>query len=245
LDSINLIPQNVPVTDARRLGVLLGKALVRLGLAASGRRESAAEGEAVLRELVQRQPQNPEMHFHLGVALADKGAVEGAIACYRKAIAADPKDAADRLSLADLAQQPYKRQYALAARLYADAFADKKARPELLALHRYNAACASALAAAGKGEGAAKADDEERTRWRQQALDWLRIDLTRWAKAPVKADARTRVAVRQQMRHWQADADLASVRDKAALAKLPEDERTRWQKLWTDVAALRAKAEGK
>jgi tetratricopeptide (TPR) repeat protein len=158
---------------------------------------------------------------------------------------AEPKDAAERLNLAGLAQQPYKRQYALAARLHADAFADKKARPELLALHCYNAGCASALAAAGKGEGAASADAKERARWPGQALDWLRLDLARWSKALDKADGRAKAAVRQQMRHWQADADLASVRDKAALAKLPEDERRKWQKLWADVAGLRAKAEGK
>jgi hypothetical protein len=51
--------------------------------------------------------------------------------------------------------------------------------------------------------------------------------------------------VRQRLAHWQGDADLASVRKKGALAKLPEEERKRWQKLWADVAALLARAEGK
>jgi hypothetical protein len=40
------------------------------------------------------------------------------------------------------------------------------------------------------------------------------------------------------MRHWQTDDDLASVRTRDALAKLPEDERKQWQGLWSDVDAL-------
>jgi hypothetical protein len=42
----------------------------------------------------------------------------------------------------------------------------------------------------------------------------------------------------QNLTGWQADLPLASVRDPAALAKLPPDEQKAWQKLWTEVAAL-------
>ena len=38
--------------------------------------------------------------------------------------------------------------------------------------------------------------------------------------------------------HWRADPDLASVRDPAALAKLPDAESEQWQRLWADVAAM-------
>jgi hypothetical protein len=34
------------------------------------------------------------------------------------------------------------------------------------------------------------------------------------------------------------DPDLASVRDAAAVAKLPEERRKQWNKLWADVAAV-------
>jgi len=47
------------------------------------------------------------------------------------------------------------------------------------------------------------------------------------------------------MRHWQTDADLAGVRDKEALAKLPAEERQRWQQLWADVAALLRRSAAK
>jgi hypothetical protein len=49
--------------------------------------------------------------------------------------------------------------------------------------------------------------------------------------------------VRKALRHWQRDTDLAGLRDPAALANLPDAERTDWQKLWADVAALLRKAE--
>ena len=54
-----------------------------------------------------------------------------------------------------------------------------------------------------------------------------------------------RTAVQQALRHWQQDADLAGIRDAAALAKLPADEQKAFSKLWADVAAVLKKAEGK
>jgi hypothetical protein len=47
------------------------------------------------------------------------------------------------------------------------------------------------------------------------------------------------------LQYWQRDSALAGVREKAALAKLPEDERKKWQKLWADVADLLRRAESK
>jgi hypothetical protein len=43
------------------------------------------------------------------------------------------------------------------------------------------------------------------------------------------------------MQTWQKAAELASVRDDAALAKLPRAERDMWRKLWNDVAELLGK----
>ena len=51
--------------------------------------------------------------------------------------------------------------------------------------------------------------------------------------------------VRQQMQHWQQDADFVGVRGPDALAKLPEAERQAWQTLWTEVAQTFAKSGGK
>jgi hypothetical protein len=49
----------------------------------------------------------------------------------------------------------------------------------------------------------------------------------------------------QKVQQWQRDPDLASVREAAALAKLPAEEREAWQKLWADVDAVMAKARAK
>ena len=47
------------------------------------------------------------------------------------------------------------------------------------------------------------------------------------------------------MQHWQQDADLAGIRDAAALAKFPEAERKEWQAFWNDVHGLLERAQGK
>jgi tetratricopeptide (TPR) repeat protein len=150
---------------------------------------------------------------------------------------AQPEDAGERLDLAWVALRPSNGQYAAAARFYAEAFAAKEAPANLLAQHRYNAACASALAAAGKGAGAANLTDQERAGQRGQALDWLKADVTAWGKLAA-GPAEQRLRVRQTLTRWRADPALSSVRDKDALAKLPEDERAKWQELWGEVDGL-------
>ena len=59
-----------------------------------------------------------------------------------------------------------------------------------------------------------------------------------YAKAAERKEPAAKRAARQRLAHWQEDADLASVRDRAPLDRLPEDERKEWRQLWDDVAAL-------
>jgi hypothetical protein len=153
-----------------------------------------------------------------------------------------PADAAECLAFALLCQR-YKRRYDGSARFYAEAFA---ARPDLAgdlpAGHCYNAACAAALAASGQGEDAAFLDGRGRARWRREALTWLRADLALWAKRLEDGKPADRSLVQKTLRHWRADANLASLRDKDALAKLPEGERQACVRLWADVDALLKRA---
>jgi tetratricopeptide (TPR) repeat protein/serine/threonine protein kinase len=152
-----------------------------------------------------------------------------------------PADAGEQRDLAWLCNT--RRLYAAAARFYAAAFA---ARPELATnlgtQERYSAACAAALAAAGRGHDAEKLDDGERARLRRQALDWLTADLAAWAKL-VEDSAPDRPRARHHLRHWQADDDLASLRDGAALAGVPPEEQQACLKLWKEVGALLRQAE--
>jgi serine/threonine-protein kinase len=155
-----------------------------------------------------------------------------------------PASNAERLGLAEWCK--IRKLHHTATSLYAAAFAeDPKLADDLGAGHRYDAACYAALAAAGQGEDAAKLDDKERTRLRQQALDWLRADLALRTKQLDSGQSADRTAAQQALRHWQQDRDLAGLRDAAALAKRPAEERTACEKLWADVAALLTKAEEK
>jgi serine/threonine-protein kinase len=153
---------------------------------------------------------------------------------------ADPAGAAESLELTSLCQRTCKRLHATAARLAADAFA---AQPKLAAnlnsQTRYAAACSAALAAAGQAEDAKLLPDKVIHSLRRRALRWLRADLALYAQLAKRDNPMTKAAVRQRMEHWQQDPDLASVRDEAALARLPDDERADWRRLWDDVEALR------
>jgi tetratricopeptide (TPR) repeat protein len=158
---------------------------------------------------------------------------------------AQPADAAERLALAELCVT-YKKLHAASARWFAEAFAAQPAlADDLSSGNRYNAACAAALAGCGQGKDADGLDEKKRAALRHQARDWLRADLAAWNRLLDQDADKARPVVVQQMCHWQVDADFAGVRGEAALAKLPEQERPGWQKLWTDVADTLARAEGK
>jgi tetratricopeptide (TPR) repeat protein len=155
-----------------------------------------------------------------------------------------PKDAAERLAFAWLCQLD-RKEYAAAARFYAEAFAaEPKLAQNLEVSHRYNAACAAALAGCGQGQDAAALDAKERARLRRQALAWLRADLAAWGRLLEKGADKVRSAAVGVLQHWLVDPDFAGVRGREALAKLPEAERQLWQELWSQVGKTLARAQG-
>jgi serine/threonine protein kinase/tetratricopeptide (TPR) repeat protein len=157
-----------------------------------------------------------------------------------------PKDTEELLAFAQICQAPYRQQYAAAVRLYSAAFAaEPKLAEEPRIMHRYNAACAAALAGCGQGKDADKLDAKKRAGLRRQALDWLRADLEAWTRLLDQHQDMIRPLIVQQMRHWQADTDFAGVRGPEALAKLPEAERQSWQKLWDDIANTLSRVQAK
>jgi tetratricopeptide (TPR) repeat protein len=156
--------------------------------------------------------------------------------------AAQTADADEQLALAGLCQS-CKKYYAAAARFYAAAFMTEPELASNLQLpHRYNAACAAALAGCGQGEDAGGLSEIERARLRQQALQWLRADLAAYGQLVEKGQAPARATVCERLEHWQQDNDFAGVRGPQSLAKLPENEPRQWQELWADVKELRQKA---
>ena len=115
---------------------------------------------------------------------------------------------------------------------------DPKLADDRRTRHRYNAACAAALAAAGMGTDDPKPDDAAQAKLRGQALGWLKAELAVWSKILDSGDPKARAAVAPTLRHWQQDPDLAGVRDEAALARLPAAERADWSALWDAVDRL-------
>jgi tetratricopeptide (TPR) repeat protein len=213
----------------------LGRALLERGFFAEARTATRRSLELLpesdpLRQLASQQLQRCERLLALDEKLS--AVLDGQT---------EPADAAERLTLAQLCQR-YKRLYAAAARFYAGAFAaDPKLADDLRQQHRYSAARSAALAA-GQSEGGRNLPDKVQLRLRRQALQWLRADLALYAKQMEHSEPAVKQAVRERLAHWQQDTDLASVRDRAALENLPEDERRPWRRLWADVAALLAKA---
>jgi serine/threonine-protein kinase len=212
----------------------LGETLLQLGRFTEARNSTRRcldlmERDDPLRQLVTQQLQRCERLMRLDQKLA-------AILDEEKE---KPGDNAERLGLARLCQQPFKKLYATSFRFYAEAFAhDAKLADDMQQQHRYNAARAAALAGCGQGKDADKLDDKDRPRLRKQSLDWLRIDLIFWTKQAETDKAADRAMLVQTLKHWQEDPDLAGVRDKSALEKLTDAERAEWEKLWADVAEL-------
>jgi eukaryotic-like serine/threonine-protein kinase len=197
-------------------------------LAARGLHDDAlaAEAQQGLAELAASDPQLQALDTRLSDVLGGS----------------NPADNAERLSLAQRAYDTKK--YATAARLCDDALKhDPKLVEDRQVQHRYNAACAAALAATGTGQDDPKPDEAAKVKLRDQALGWLKSELGAWSKVLDSDDQKARAAVGEALRYWQQDPDLAGVRDGAALAQLPDAELADWKALWEEVGRLLDKSK--
>jgi tetratricopeptide (TPR) repeat protein/tRNA A-37 threonylcarbamoyl transferase component Bud32 len=149
----------------------------------------------------------------------------------------------DRLrELARLCQRADRRRYVSAARLWQEVFRrDPGLAEDVQGGRRYRAAGVAALVAAGVGPEASGLDDAERSRWRRQALDWLRAELTMWSRQLAAGRVRRHV-VTQTLRSWKRDLQFSGVRG-AALLLRPEKEAAAWAGLWRDLDTLLAAEE--
>jgi hypothetical protein len=101
---------------------------------------------------------------------------------------------------------------------------------------------AAAQASCGQGKDDPPLDEPTKARWRRQAIDWLKADLAVWSEVLENGPSQARQLIAQAIRRWRGDFDLAGLRDEAALAKLPEDERKACRALWAEVDAFVNKA---
>jgi WD40 repeat protein/Tfp pilus assembly protein PilF/predicted Ser/Thr protein kinase len=156
---------------------------------------------------------------------------------------AAPASDAERIEFAQLCFA--KRLYGAAARFFEEAFTGTPAlAQDFKSRHRYMAAAAAALAGCGQGHEAGRLSEEERGRWRKQALGWLSADLALHARQIKGGTPQERATAAKSLQHWQANKDLAGIRDAAAVARLPADEQQACTRLWAEVDALLKKARG-
>jgi serine/threonine protein kinase/tetratricopeptide (TPR) repeat protein len=177
-------------------------------------------------------------HLWMGDALSKKKDWEAAIAAIREAIRLLPERRAKMyvpqahrdlgLALAGAGRHAEARHEMLAS-LHHDAARAGDPRNYI----RYNAACFAMYCADGKGMNTPA--PTERAAYRKQSLDLLTTDLAAIRELAVTDGA----FVHRAMQVWLRDADLASVREPAAVDKLPQDKRDAWRKLWADVRELR------
>jgi tetratricopeptide (TPR) repeat protein len=255
-ESMRLDPVALPIGHCNIGVILLRKG--RLG-------EAAAE----CRRAVELDPEGSLAHVYLAAALLQSGQFAEAQKAVHYSLNVLPTNEAQRPALQDklklcerlLAlearlpallqgkERPAEPELLELARLYRDfgrphaakdlyalAFAARPAlADDLDAAARYNAACCAARASTDDGLERAGLSELERATLRRQALTWLRADLALRTKLFEGGNS-----VDWTLAFWQQDTALGSVRDPAALARLTADEREHWQRLWSDVAALRA-----
>ena len=171
------------------------------------RRQSAAEAEQELAKFRASDPAMVAMDARLaGILKGDQ----------------TPRNNSERLQLA---QRAYDMAlHSSATQLWIEALtADPSLIDNRQAQHRYNAACAAALAGCGQGKDDPRPDDAAKAKLRRQAHDWLRAQLAAWAKILYSCAADMKAKVAPTLQHWKEDTDLAGIRDEKELAKLPED----------------------
>ncbi len=136
-----------------------------------------------------------------------------------------PKDDAERIQLALRAYDEVAARRRRPGSTPRPSRNDPKLADDRQAQHRYNAACAAALAASGQGKDDPPPDDAAKAKLRQQAREWLQAELAAWAKILDTGPADMKAKIAPTLQHWKADTDLAGIRDEKELAKLPEEER--------------------
>ena len=145
-----------------------------------------------------------------------------------------PRGTAERLALAGRAYDTGR--FAVAARLFAEALeSDPALAADPAAGHRYNGACAAALAGCGRGGDDPTPDDAARAALRREALAWLRAELVARAKQLNEGPDAARQGARRALDHWKSDPDLAGIRNEAAVKSLPDDEQRACRALWAEV----------
>jgi len=214
-------------------------ALLRLGAALEANGEGD-EALGVFAEAIRLDPAQPDWHIHRRRILQTMmGDLEGAIAASQMALRLAPENAGEHRELARLyratgkyaeAVESYRRALDLGGMTWVNwrALGDAD---------RYDAACVAALASAREGNGAGS-DNNQRGRYRVQALEWLQEELRFRRLALVGRSDETRSRIRSGLSDWLSDGNWRNLREEAELAGLPPAERQEWERFWARVRRI-------
>lgn len=151
-----------------------------------------------------------------------------------------PALALDQLTIAQW-YGTHTNRPAASVSLYVEAFASKPSLPDdLAAANRRLAATAAVVASAGGGGDAKNLDQETRRQMRERALAWLVVERDALVSAANGGASGARSTAGSVAREMLRSQSLASVRDKEALDRLPEDERVGWESVWESLRTLDA-----
>jgi tetratricopeptide (TPR) repeat protein len=222
--------------EALRISPNLAEAQMNLGVAlkAKGDFDGAVAALRRVRELKGSTSYNPPASFGDLVAQAER---QAKLAERLPAILRGDERPGSPGAALDLAEVAGARGFhATAARLAAEALAaEPKPAEDPPRRARYDAACSAVLAGCGQGKDDPPPDDMARQRLRRQALAWLQVELAAHGRTIESDDAPARRGAVRSLRLWKVDPDLAPVRDRGALERLPEAERAEWRALWAEV----------
>jgi serine/threonine-protein kinase len=171
-------------------------------------------------------------YLKLGTALAKQKDWDGAVAAVREAIRRQPRYGPAYSDAAIILQGAGRHVEGLKSLVDAIREQPDLAKEPRYCL-RYNAACLAMNCADGRGENAPP--EAQRPAYRRQAFDLLTRELAAFRTYAVKEPAQAH----KLMQIWLADNDFASVRDPSLVRRLPPVERDAWDRLWTQVRALR------
>ncbi len=144
-----------------------------------------------------------------------------------------PRDNDERLAQIGVCR--FDNRFAALARIYNEAFA---ADPKSMSVYRLAAVRVAVQAGCGHGIDAGSVSEAERRKWRDQARQWLREELS-GVKVELNRDfTKARESVRQKLTEWRTDPELTGIREPAELAKLSVEEQTDCRNIWTDVKAV-------
>jgi WD40 repeat protein/serine/threonine protein kinase len=212
------------------LALKAGSEVFSLAVSPDGKRVAAGSEDGSMRVWVADRSPTPRNDEERAEMLKDR-----LLALLREQ--EKPVDNTERLALANFAFE--QKKFTFAARLWTEALEnDPKLGDDLGATHRYRAARAAALAADGLSVEEPLLDGPAKAKLRRQALDWLKSELSARSKLLESASPKEREAMLFIQTGWKYDRNLAGIRDPAALAKLPPEERAACTRFWADLVAF-------